>query len=240
MSSMPRGRRRAPPNQNVHYKILGTRNLFRYWLGPPLIRPCSYLFFQLSPCLRPAAAGSRRVAGRSCSQPDPLATSTCARPFRRALTRARYAYGGAALGLPSRACSCPCSDQPMAPECARVLCRAWDSTKRSPCVAAARRSVAHRFASGGRVTAGPTRGLTAGEVRDKRYAATWHFAQRPVATRIDVVRRDRPQISCVSDRTARPPPPRALPRSPPSSIPDLSPSSIPNHVRLSIYPTHTQ
>ena len=89
-----------------------------YWLGPPLIRAskklCSLSF---------AAAGSRRVGGRSGSQ-----RSTCLRPARaplspRALTRARY--GGAALGLPSRASSCPCSDQPMAltAECARVLCR---------------------------------------------------------------------------------------------------------------------
>ena len=84
MSSMPRGRRRAPPNQNVHYKILGTRkkgersSLFRVLARTPFNSSVLllYLFFHLSPCsarLRPAAAGSRRVAGRSCSQPDPLA-----------------------------------------------------------------------------------------------------------------------------------------------------------------------
>ena len=67
--------------------------------------------------LRPAAAGSRRVGGRSGSQPSLHLPSTCARPFcypfrlsPRALTRARY--GGAALGLPSRASSCPRSDPP--------------------------------------------------------------------------------------------------------------------------------
>ena len=220
---MPRGRRRAPPNQNVHYKILGTRkkgersSLFRVLARTPFNSSVLLPFFPTL-TLPPPRCGRLQARRRTELLP---AGSTChidlraaLFPFRRALTRARYAYGGAALGLPSRACSCPCSDQPMAPECARVLCRAWDSTKRSPCVAAARRSVAHRFASGGRVTAGPTRGLTAGEVRDKRYAATWHFAQRPVATRIDVAYDEidlRYRLSCVSDRTARPPPPRALP-----------------------------
>ena len=82
---------------------------------PPTICPAS-------PCsarLRPAAAGSRRVGGRSCSQPSLYLPSTCPPLSPRALTRARY--GGAALGLPSRASSCPCSDQPMALS-ARACC----------------------------------------------------------------------------------------------------------------------
>ena len=43
---------------------------------------------------------------------SPLAIDLRAALSPRALTRARY--GGAALGLPSRASSCPCSDQTMA------------------------------------------------------------------------------------------------------------------------------
>jgi len=47
----------------------------------------------------------RRVGGRRCSQPSLHLPSTCPPFSPRALTRARY--GGAALGLSSRASSCP-------------------------------------------------------------------------------------------------------------------------------------
>ena len=96
-----------------------------YWLGPPLICPCSsYLFCHHAHArLRPAAAGSRRVGGRSGSQPSLHLASTCPRPFRRARALKRARYGVAALGLPSRsrASSCPCSDQPTALS-ARACC----------------------------------------------------------------------------------------------------------------------
>jgi hypothetical protein len=76
-------------------------SLSGYWLGPPLIRPPCYLFFLRSARMRapprPAAAGSRRVGGRRCSQPSLHLPSTCPPLSPRALTRARY--GGAALGL---------------------------------------------------------------------------------------------------------------------------------------------
>ena len=67
--------------------------------------------------------------------------STCLRPARaplspRALTRARY--GGAALGLPSRACSCPCSDQPMA--LSARACFAGGAVAKAPTQRAARRN----------------------------------------------------------------------------------------------------
>ena len=92
-----------------------------YWLGPPLIRACVLPFFpslsfapRASAPLRPAPGASEDGAAPN----DPLAIDLRAALSPRALTRARY--GGAALGLPSRACSCPCSD---GAECARVLCR---------------------------------------------------------------------------------------------------------------------
>ena len=52
------------------------------------------------------------------------------------MTRARY--GGAALGLPSRASSCPCSDQPMALS-ARACC-AGGAAAKAPTQRAARRN----------------------------------------------------------------------------------------------------
>jgi hypothetical protein len=64
------------------------------------VRPACYLFFALrAQCAppRPAAAGSRRVGGRRCSQPSLHLPSTCPPLSPRALTRARYR--GAALGL---------------------------------------------------------------------------------------------------------------------------------------------
>ena len=88
---------------------------------------------------QPAMYNVATQAG-GCWRRRPLATARCHRPARaalspRALTRARY--GGAALGLPSRASSCPCSDQPMALS-ARACCAG--AAAKAPTQRAARRN----------------------------------------------------------------------------------------------------
>ena len=81
--------------------------------------------------LRPAAAGFRRVGGQSLRMP-----STCTPLSPRALKRSRY--GGDALGLPSRASSCPRCDRPMALS-ARACC-AGGAAAKAPTQRAARRN----------------------------------------------------------------------------------------------------
>jgi hypothetical protein len=83
---LPETRNCRKPNPGDPEK--GERSsLSGYWLGPPLIRPFVQPFFLHSARthararLRPAAANSRRVGGRSCSRE---CLHRPARPFRRA------------------------------------------------------------------------------------------------------------------------------------------------------------
>jgi hypothetical protein len=84
-------------------------SLSGYWLGPPLIRAPSVLPFFCAPRDARASAPLRPAPGASedgaAHQPSLHLPSTCPPLSPRALTRARC--GGAALGLSSRASSCP-------------------------------------------------------------------------------------------------------------------------------------
>ena len=99
-----------------------------YWLGPPLIINSSSVllpFFPASPCsarLRPAAAGSRRVGGRSGSQPSLHLPSTCARaPFAARLDARALRWSCART--PKSGQLVPVQRPNDGAECARVLCR---------------------------------------------------------------------------------------------------------------------
>ena len=112
-----------------------------YWLGPPLIRACVRpKICPASPCsarLRPAAAGSRRVAEDGAA---PNHLSTCHRP----------ACGPFAARLDARALRWSCARTPKSgqlvpvqrptdgAECARVLCRC--GAAKAPTQRAARRN----------------------------------------------------------------------------------------------------
>jgi hypothetical protein len=88
MSSMPRGRRRAPPNQNVHYKILGTRkkgersSLFRVLARTPFNSSVLLPFFPTL-TLPPPRCGRLQARRRTELLP---AGSTCHIDLRAALS----------------------------------------------------------------------------------------------------------------------------------------------------------
>ena len=97
-----------------------------YWLGPPLIRASVRpKICPASPCsarLRPAAAGSRRVGGRSGSQPSLHLPSTCARgPFAARLDA--RALRRSCARTPKSGQLVPVQRPTDGAECARVLCR---------------------------------------------------------------------------------------------------------------------
>ena len=103
-----------------------------YWLGPPFVR-ASYIFLpplaRARARLRPAAAGSRRLGGRSKDGAAPNLLSTCHQPARapfaarldaRALRRscARTPKSGQLVPVQR-----PQQRPTDGAECARVLCR---------------------------------------------------------------------------------------------------------------------
>jgi hypothetical protein len=98
--------------------------------------------------LRPAAAGSRRVGGRRCSQPSLRLRSTCPPLSPRALMRARY--GGAALGLSSSGQLVPAARIDGA-ECARACCAG--AAAKAPTQRVARRKRRRRWCLGLRLDA---------------------------------------------------------------------------------------